>query len=222
MQNKLQVAHVKFQAHRNRRDILSRKLIDMSSRQIVLLLRQPTQRNWMGRPMYFSTVNRLLKEEPVKVSGEGLGKPSLGGQKKVKGLTKTNWNRPQRPQNNREAPNNGKRIAPRRDWTKPVDQHTEKHAGETHKLHERHVNKFSKQPPKRETQAQRSERKKREEELLALAKEEEKERQQIALRKAKQKAKEQAQKNQMKDVYIPEIINAANLSRVLGVRIGNI
>jgi translation initiation factor IF-2 len=208
----------------------------MSSRKIVLLLRQRNnelQRNWMGRPMYFSTVSRLFKEQsakPVKVFGEGLGKPTLGGQKKVKGLAKTNWDRPQHQQQqqqqgnrgstNTNNPNNGKRVAPRRDWTKPVDQHVEKHAGETHKTHERHVNKFSKQPPKRETQAQRSERKRKEEELLALAKEEEKERQQIALRKAKQKAKEQAQRNQMKDVYIPEIINVANLSRVLGVRIG--
>lgn len=205
----------------------------MSSRKIVLLLRQPNhglQRNWMGRPMYFSTVNRVLKQEntkPVKAFGEGLGKPTLEGQKKMKGLSKTNWDRPQRTQqqqgNNREFADNGdRRMAPKRNWNKPVDQHSEKHVGETQKLHERHVNKFSKQPTKRETQAQRNERKKREEELLALSKEEEKERHQFAIRKAKQKAKEQEQKNQMKDVYIPEIINVANLSRVLGVRMGKV
>ncbi len=195
----------------------------MSTRKLFLLLNEPIQRgmqrNWMGRPMYFQTASRLLKEETTTA---GLGKPS--GVKKTKGLAKTDWNRPQqgssRPSNN-QTQGGARKVAPRRDWSKPVDQHVEKHAGETYKTHERHVNKFSKPPPKRtETQAQKRERKKREEELNALAREEEKERQQISVRKAKQKAKEQAQNNQMKDVYIPEIINVANLSRVLGVRIG--
>lgn len=191
----------------------------MSTRKLFLLLNEPIQhgmqRNWMGRPMYFQTASRLLKED-----GAGLGKPT--GVKKTKGLAKTNWERPQ--PGSRPTQNGGltrKVTPPKRDWSKPVDQHAEKHAGETYKTHERHVNKFSKPPPKRtETQAQKRERKKREEELNALAREEEKERQQISIRKAKQKAKEQAENNQMKDVYIPEIINVANLSRVLGVRIG--
>lgn len=182
------------------------------------------QRNWMGRPMYFQTVSRLLKETTATA---GLGKPT--GVRKTKGLAKTNWERPSqgggnnsnsRSSNNAGGANAVRRVAPKRDWSKPVDQHLEKHAGETYKTHERHVNKFSKPPPKRtETQAQKRERKKREEELNALAREEEKERQQISMRKAKQKAKEQAESNQMKDVYIPQIINVANLSRVLGVRI---
>ncbi|CAO3606817.1 unnamed protein product [Mucor hiemalis] len=175
----------------------------------------------MGRPMYFQTASRLFKDTATA----GLGKPTTGV-KKTKGLAKTNWERP--PQgsggNNRatnnSGPNAARRVAPKRDWSKPVNQHVEKHAGETHKTHERHVNKFSKPPPKRtETQAQKRERKKREEELNALAREEEKERQQISIRKAKLKAKEQAESSQMKDVYIPQIINVANLSRVLGVRI---
>ncbi|KAL9557714.1 hypothetical protein MBANPS3_001261 [Mucor bainieri] len=220
----------------------------MSSRKILQLLIQPSsklgygraaqERSWMGRPMYFQTASRLFKEErskPVRGGGGGLGMPSTGsgatatataaaapgGKRPSKGLAKTNWSRPAQKKTTAATTVDGKRVAPKRDWSKPVDLHSEKHAGETHKMHERHVNKFSKPPLKKaETQAQKRERKKREEELAALAKEEEKERHQIALRKAKQKAKEkEEQTNQMKDVYIPEIINVANLSKVLGIRI---
>ncbi|KAI8641717.1 translation initiation factor IF-2 [Parasitella parasitica] len=190
-------------------------------------------RRWMGRPMFFQTASRLLNEaraKAVKAStsgGEraGLGMPTtttLGaeGKKPSKGLGKTNWSRSaaQKTTNNTV---DGKRVVPKRDWSRPVDFHSEKHAGETYKMHERHVNKFSKLPPRKaETQAQKRDRKKREEELASMEKEVEKERQQIAARKAKQKAKEQEdQSNKMKDIYIPEIINVANLSRVLGVRI---
>lgn len=221
----------------------------MSGRKILLFLNQQQpfkngmQRNWMGRPMFFQTASRVLNEEAATAGG--LGKPT--GVRKTKGLAKTNWNRPQqggntsnrqpqqqgggnRANNNNTAAAAGRnanvtdrRVAPKRDWTRPVDQHLEKHADESFKQHERHVNKFVKLPPKRtETQAQKRERKKREEELQALAREEEKERHQIAMRKAKQKAKEQAENNQMKDVFIPEIINVANLSRILGIRIGKL
>lgn len=147
--------------------------------------------------------------------GGTLGKPM--GAKKGKGLAKTNWDRPTAS----TTATMNKRVAPKRDWKKPVDQHAEKHAGESYKTHERHVNKFAPAPAKRtETIAQKRERKKKEEELHLLAKEEEKERHLMAVRKAKLKAKDLAESNHMKDVFIPEIINVANLSRVLGVRIG--
>lgn len=147
---------------------------------------------------------RLHTSHVLKAEVGGLGKPT--GTRNTKGLAKkTNWDR--------QPPTNK--------WNKPVDQHAEKHAGESFKTHERHVNKFSPPPVKRtETIAQKRERKKKEEELHLLAKEEEKERHLIAVRKAKLKAKDLAESNHMKDVFIPEIINVANLSRVLGVRIG--
>ncbi|GAA5816569.1 hypothetical protein MFLAVUS_010099 [Mucor flavus] len=192
----------------------------MSARKLLWFINQPVnngmQRHWMGRPQYFQTVSRVYMEEG------GLGKPT--GVKKTKGLAKTNWSRPSATATQGGAQRNtetmGKRVAPKRDWNKPADQHAEKHAGESYKTHERHVNKFAKpEPRKSETLQQKRERKKREEELHILAKEEEKERHQIAIRKAKLKAKEQAESNHMKDVYIPEIINVANLSRILGIRI---
>lgn len=190
----------------------------MSARKLLWFINQPVnhgmQRHWMGRPQYFQTMSRVCIEEG------GLGKPT--GVKKTKGLAKTNWSRPSETATaQRNTETMGKRVAPKRDWNKPVDQHAEKHAGESYKTHERHVNKFAKpEPRKSETLQQKRERKKREEELHILAKEEEKERHQIAIRKAKLKAKEQAESNHMKDVYIPEIINVANLSRILGIRIG--
>ncbi|KAI9257583.1 translation initiation factor IF-2 [Helicostylum pulchrum] len=194
----------------------------MSARKLLWFINQPVnngmQRHWMGRPQYFQTASRVYAEEVG-----GLGKPT--GVKKTKGLAKTNWSRPSSATTTqggaqRNTDTMGKRVAPKRDWNKPVDQHAEKHAGESFKTHERHVNKFAKaEPRKSETLQQKRERKKREEELHMLAKEEEKERHQIAIRKAKLKAKEQAESNHMKDVYIPEIINVANLSRILGIRI---
>lgn len=237
------IAHVTGVNERGGNYYSFKLLLMMSSRKVLQLLIQPStkigygragqERNWMGRPMFFQTASRLLKEErskPVKTSanGGGLGMPTTttvgaGGKKPNKGLAKTNWSRPSQNKTTTDTVN-GKRVAPKRDWSRPVDFHSEKHAGETHKMHERHVNKFSKPPLKKaETQAQKRERKKREEELASMAKEEEKERQQIAMRKAKQKAKEkEEQSNQMKDVYIPEIINVANLSRILGIRIGKL
>ncbi|KAI8992656.1 hypothetical protein BDB01DRAFT_779197 [Pilobolus umbonatus] len=169
-------------------------------------------RSWMSRPRYFQISTRILKEG----RGFGLGKPNLGlPGNKGKNLSKTNWN--VSPLKETDAK---KKIAPKRDWTKPVDYHAEKHAGEPVKTHERHVNKFVKQDPrKKESAAVKNERKKREEELALFSKEEEKERHMIAARKAKQKAKEDEALNKMKDVYIPEIINVANLSRILGIRL---
>lgn len=193
----------------------------MSGRKLILLLAADSNLlipKGMSRSRFFQTSARVLKEKsekPVKDrSLGGLGMPKLNtNNKKVGGIAKTNWQR-------KDAP---ARQAPKRDWSRPVDLHAEKHAGESHKLHERHVNKFSKPAPKKsETNAQKKERKQREEELAALAKQEEKERHLMEARKAKQKRKEkeEMEANKMKDVYIPEIINVANLSKALGVRIG--
>ncbi|CAO3700918.1 unnamed protein product [Rhizopus stolonifer] len=148
---------------------------------------------------HFSTTSRLLKHD--------LGRPVNSSQKT---LAKRDWSVP------------AKRTAPKRNWTKPVDHHAEKYPEESVKTHEHHINKFSKPPPKKsETVAQRKERKKREEELELMAREEAKQKKYIADRKAKQKARE-AKDKQMKDVYIPEIINVANLSRILGIRLENV
>lgn len=189
----------------------------MSGRKLILLLAADSATfipRGTNRARFFQTSRQLLKEKSAKpVKDLGLGKPHTS-QKKAGGIAKTNWQRKETPVASR---------APKRDWSKPVDLHSEKHAGESQKLHEKHVNKFAKPAPRKsETTAQKKERKKREEELAALAKEEEKERRLIEARKAKQKQKEQQEidNNKMKDVYIPEIINVANLSKVLGIRIG--
>ncbi|ORZ16952.1 translation initiation factor IF-2 [Absidia repens] len=108
----------------------------------------------------------------------------------------------------------------KRNWTKPVDRHAEKHEGESRKLHERHINKFSKPPREGETVAQRKERKRKEEELALIMKQEAAAKRQMEQRQAKQRAKELAEKeNRVRDVFIPEIINVANLSKVLGIRL---
>ncbi|ORX62468.1 translation initiation factor IF-2 [Hesseltinella vesiculosa] len=106
-----------------------------------------------------------------------------------------------------------------RNWTKPVDFHAEKHEGESRKLNERHLNKFSKPPREGESVTQRKERQRKEEELAKIIREEEQAKRHLEKRQARQRAKELADKeNQTKDVYIPQIINVANLAKVFGIR----
>ncbi|KAF7723290.1 hypothetical protein EC973_002136 [Apophysomyces ossiformis] len=110
-----------------------------------------------------------------------------------------------------------KRVPTKRDWTRSPanDRHPEKHEaqkrhGVSPPLHRR----------TEETASQKRERKKLSEEMTLLQKEEERVREQARRRQAKLKAKEAAEKEkEVRDVYIPEIINVANLSRILGVRL---
>lgn len=180
----------------------------MSTTLKLLSALQQQQRLRWGQIMTLRTSTRLLKRDAMD-----LGKPT-GGAKTDKVFTKRNW------QLSPET-NGGKRKAPKRDWSRPADMHPEKYPEESVKVHERHITRFTKSAPKKtETVAQKKERKKTEEELAALAKEEAKQRKYIEERKAKQKAKERRENQQVRDVYIPEVINVANLSRVLGVRFG--
>ncbi|KAI9304402.1 translation initiation factor IF-2 [Cunninghamella echinulata] len=128
--------------------------------------------------------------------------------------------------NNNNKKNNSsgsdKPVPKKRDWSKPIDQHIEKHEGEaiTKKLQDRRINKFSKPPREGESVAERKERKRKEELLNNLLKEEERAKKQLEQRQAKQRQKELAEKeNQVRDVFIPEIINVSNLSKILGVRL---
>jgi translation initiation factor IF-2 len=127
-------------------------------------------------------------------------------------------------QGNRPTTNNnnsGRTMPTKRNWTKPVDHHAEKHEGESAKRHERHINKFSKPPREGETVTQRKERKRKEEELANIMKQEAAAKRHMEQRQAKQRAKELAEKeNRVRDVFIPEIVNVANLSKILGIRIG--
>ncbi|KAI9279878.1 translation initiation factor IF-2 [Sporodiniella umbellata] len=163
----------------------------MSSSKFLRLVHSPWTR-------HFSSQGVLLKHD--------LGKPTNG--KNLKGLTKRDWN----------SPVTVRPAAPRRDWTKPVDKHAEKYPEESQKLHDRHVQHFSKSPKKSESVAEKRKRKKQEEELELMAREEEKQKKLLADRKARQKAKE-LKEQQTRDVYIPEIVNVANLSRILNTRL---
>ncbi|CAO3616731.1 unnamed protein product [Cunninghamella blakesleeana] len=134
--------------------------------------------------------------------------------------------KPKQQRNNNNNNNNNKKqsdnkpVPTKRDWTKPTDQHTEKHVGESKKLHDRRTNKFSKPPREGETVGERKERKRKEELLNNLMKEEERAKKQLEQRQAKQRQKELAEKeNIVRDVFIPEIVNVSNLSKILGVRI---
>lgn len=105
-----------------------------------------------------------------------------------------------------------------------TDKHPEKHMGEPPKLHQRHVEKFT-QEHKHKGDAKRSKKKEeekariREEERLAAIKyEKELKAEAVAKEKKNRLEQEQAEKVQ-RDVYIPEVVNVANLARVLGIRL---
>ncbi|KAI8340742.1 hypothetical protein BC941DRAFT_418072 [Chlamydoabsidia padenii] len=167
------------------------------------------------------TTTRCLKA-PVLTGKQAGGKDTLA----PSGIDK--WKRPtsmdshpnrsgqqQRPTGGKEG---GRPI--KRNWTKPTDRHAEKHEGESAKKVERHINKFSKPPREGETVAQRKERKRKEEELAIIMKQEAAAKRHMEQRQAKQRAKELAEReNRVRDVYIPEIVNVANLSKILGIRI---
>ncbi|KAG0173060.1 hypothetical protein DFQ28_009980 [Apophysomyces sp. BC1034] len=118
---------------------------------------------------------------------------------------------------------NNRRVVPKRDWSRPAaDANVERQDGQ--KLHDRHGHKFSK--PERsgpESPGQKRERKKLSEQMTLIRKEEERVRYQAQKRQARLRAKEAAEKEkEVRDVYIPEIINVANLSRTLGIRLENL
>lgn len=148
---------------------------------------------------------RLLSTSTIRYS---LGRPNAlegaAGPRKKK-IGKTDWSRPQQQQKQGQQQQGSKRnkVPAKRDWSRPSDIE-------------------SKKPPQQQQQQQqqrdqrRERNKKRDEEVALFMKQQEAEMQKL---KAKQKAKAQEEK-QVQDVYIPHVINAANLSRLLGVRLG--
>lgn len=72
---------------------------------------------------------------------------------------------------------------------------------------------------KDESASERRERKRREEEIQALMKEEELAKRRLAEKHAKEQHQSEAEK-QIPDVYVPQVISVANLSRLFGVRLG--
>ena len=169
-----------------------------------------------------------------------LGQPALGRPLSNKNndskISKTDWgrtkptdssrNKPDYRNNNNNSNNNKQRrpVPEKRDWTRPADldkkqqQSRNKPAGARGGSNTGGNNRYNnnKKPPAGETASQRKERKRREEEVALLMKQEEMEMQKL---RAKQKKQSQTEK-QTRDVYIPEIINVANLSRILGIRLG--
>ncbi|CDH51527.1 translation initiation factor if-2 [Lichtheimia corymbifera JMRC:FSU:9682] len=147
---------------------------------------------------------RLLSTSTIRYS---LGRPNAlegaAGPRKKK-IGKTDWSRPQQQQKQGQQQQGSKRnkVPAKRDWSRPSDIE-------------------SKKPPQQQQQQQqqrdqrRERNKKRDEEVALFMKQQEAEMQKL---KAKQKAKAQEEK-QVQDVYIPHVINAANLSRLLGVRL---
>ena len=192
---------------------------------------------------------RLLSQTKTLLQQQGgasgkLGQPALGRPLSNKNndskIVKTDWarskptessrNKPDFRNNNNNNNNRQRRPVPeRRDWTRPADldkkqqQSRNKPTGArggsnmsgNNRYNNSNNNNNNNKAPAGETASQRKERKRREEEVALLIKQEE-----IEMQKLRSKKKKSQTEKQMRDVYIPEIINVANLSRILGIRLG--
>ncbi|KAI8069321.1 translation initiation factor IF-2 [Gongronella butleri] len=176
----------------------------------------------MDKPPKQQQQQQQRKKNNIKRAGESASaqtKKPQQGSSSPKGNKPPQKQQQQFPKQQQQQQQASGGRAVQRNWSKPVDSHPEKHQGEPRKQHERHINKFSKPPREGETVAQRKERKRKEEELAQIMREEASAKRHLEQRQAKQRAKEQADKDaQIKDVYIPQIINVANLAKVFGIR----
>lgn len=141
---------------------------------------------------------RLLSTSTIRYS---LGKPKAleGAAGTRKKIGKTDWSRPQQQQGSKRN-----KVPAKRDWSRPTD------------MEPKQSSQQQQQQQQRSREQRRERNKKRDEEVALFMKQQEAEMQKL---KSKQKAKAQEEK-QVQDVYIPHVINAANLSRLLGVRLG--
>ncbi|CDS05034.1 hypothetical protein LRAMOSA07563 [Lichtheimia ramosa] len=141
---------------------------------------------------------RLLSTSTIRYS---LGKPNAleGAAGTRKKIGKTDWSRPQQQQGSKRN-----KVPAKRDWSRPTDMEPKQSSQQQQQ-----------QQQQRSREQRRERNKKRDEEVALFMKQQEAEMQKL---KSKQKAKAQEEK-QVQDVYIPHVINAANLSRLLGVRL---
>ncbi|KAI7872529.1 translation initiation factor IF-2 [Spinellus fusiger] len=117
-----------------------------------------------------------------------------------------------------EKDTTGRRIPPKRDWTRSTEQPTENMPHQKPLPYERQAGS-SAAIPLHESPAQRRERMQKEEELAKAAEEVRKQRYYMQQKRDRQKQKEAEAAKLAQEVYIPEVINVANLARLLGVRI---
>ena len=167
----------------------------------------------LGSRLYPNVQRRFLTQ--TTVLRDALGQPTLGRPLSQKGdskIAKTNWNRPEGKvdRNGKQRPQQRRAVPEQRDWKRPADLDQKQAAKKQAKDRQR-----SSRPA--ESASQRKERLKRQEEVQKLMKQEE-----MEVQKLKSKQKGAQEEKQMRDVYIPEIINVANLSRILGIRLGNL
>ncbi|KAJ2957298.1 hypothetical protein NQZ79_g6981 [Umbelopsis isabellina] len=150
--------------------------------------------------------------------------PKLGQAKAaIDDIVKNKWARPDsatKPMG-KKKPQDNKADRPHQ---QALDKHPEKHMGEPTKLHQRHVEKFT-QEHKHKGDAKRSKKKEeekariREEERLAAIKYEKELKAEAEAKEKKNRLEQEQAEKVQRDVYIPEVVNVANLARVLGIRL---
>lgn len=144
---------------------------------------------------------------------QGAGVAATGNKPALK---KTDWSAA-KPTKNKEwkrspSKQQSSSVPKPRDWSLPPEQKQKIRAKEP-------TPDKKKQHRKDESASERRERKRREEEMQALMKEEELAKRRLAEKHAKEQRQSEAEK-QIPDVYVPQVISVANLSRLFGVRLG--
>ncbi|KAL1926545.1 hypothetical protein VTP01DRAFT_5666 [Rhizomucor pusillus] len=143
---------------------------------------------------------------------QGAGVAATGNKPALK---KTDWSAA-KPTKNKEwkrspSKQQSSSVPKPRDWSLPPEQKQKIRAKEP-------TPDKKKQHRKDESASERRERKRREEEMQALMKEEELAKRRLAEKHAKEQRQSEAEK-QIPDVYVPQVISVANLSRLFGVRL---
>ncbi|KAI9317944.1 hypothetical protein BX666DRAFT_1933144 [Dichotomocladium elegans] len=148
-----------------------------------------------------------------------LGEPNLlsqaGNQKKR--IAKTDWSRPQHAEQkqgqgkNRGSNQTARRVPAQRDWSRPP-------AANMPSRQQQQQQQQQQQPSlaqsRSRTESNHERNKRRDEEVALFMKQQEAE-----MKKMKQKKTKVVEEKPMQDVYIPHVINVANLSRLLGIRL---
>jgi flagellar biosynthesis GTPase FlhF len=138
-------------------------------------------------------------------------------------IVKNKW---ARPESTVKSGGNKKPQDPSdRQHQRAFDKHPEKHTGEPPKLHQRHVEKFTQEHKhkgdlKRSKKKEEEKARKLEEERLAALKYERQLKAEAEAKEKKNRMEQEQVEKAQRDVYIPEVVNIANLARVLGIRLG--
>lgn len=151
----------------------------------------------------------------------------IQAQSAIDDIVKSKWARPTKSEPAKSSGKKKGQDTSQRPQQRPSDHHPEKHIGEPPKQHQRHVEKFTQENKhkgdiKRNKKKEEDKAREREQERLAALKYERELKAEAEAKERKNKLEQEQAEKVQRDVYIPEVVNVANLAKILGIRLGKI